>query len=506
MSRIAIGGFQHETNTFAPTKADYRSFEEPGGWPGLTRGPAVLETFTGMNLPIAGFIEAATAQGHALVPLAWAQATPAAHVTEDAFERIVGAILDDLRAAMPVDAVYLDLHGAMVSEHHEDGEGEILARVRALVGPGVPLAASLDLHANVTPRMVEQADLLDAYRTYPHVDMAETGARTAGHLDRILQGARLAGKAFRKLPFLVPIQGGCTMVQPAKSLYARIGDLEAGNPSSVSFAAGFGPADIWECGPAVLAYASTQAAADRAADTLSAEIQDREADFASPVWSPEDAVAHAMARAAAASRPIVLADSQDNPGGGGSGDTVALLAALVAGGAQDAALAILFDPQAAAAAHEAGPGATLSIGLGAKSGMAGHTPFEGDFEVERLGDGRFTCKGPFAKGLKMELGPMALLRIGGVRIVVASRKTQAADREIFRHLGMEPSRQKILALKSSVHFRADFTPIAEEILVVKAPGANALDYSELDYRNLRPGVRLMPMGPAYSPPSGNAVS
>jgi len=497
MARIAIGGFQHETNTFAPIKADYRSFVVPGGWPGLTRGPAILDTFTGMNLPIAGFIEAATAQGHELVPLAWAQATPAAHVTEEAFERITGAIVEDLRAALPVDAVYLDLHGAMVSDRHEDGEGEILARVRDLIGPDVPLAASLDLHANITPRMVARSDLLDAYRTYPHIDMAETGARTAGHLDRILKGQSLPGKAFRKLPFLIPIQGGCTMIEPAKTLYGRVGEIEKQGAVSVSFAAGFGPADIWECGPSVLAYGETQAAADRAADALFAEVFSHEADFDGPVWSPEDAVAHAMARAAGAAKPIVLADSQDNPGGGGSSDTVGLLAALVAGEAQGAVLAILFDPEAAAAAHEAGPGATLTMGLGAKSGMAGHTPFEGSFEIERLGDGRFTCKGLFAKGLRMELGPMACLRLGGVRIVVSSRKTQAADQEIFRHLGIEPSEQKILALKSSVHFRADFQPIAEDILVVKAPGANALDNTELDYKNLRPGVRIMPHGPVF---------
>ena len=385
----------------------------------------------------------------------------------------------------------------MVGEHLEDGEGEILARARATIGPEVPLVASLDLHANVTPRMVEQADLLVAYRTYPHIDMAGTGARTARRLDAILAGAPIAGKAYRKLPFLIPLQAGCTMIEPARGLYAGLEEIEAGGATSVSFAAGFGPADIRDCGPAVLAYAPSQALAEQAADRLAAEVIDREADFAMPVWAPDEAVGHAMKRAAGADKPVVLADSQDNPGGGGSGDTVGLLAALVANNAQDAALAILADPQAAAAAHEAGPGATLNIGLGAKSGMAGHLPFEAAFEVERLGDGRFTCTGPFARGAHADLGPMALLRLGGVRVVVASRKTQAADREIFRHLGIEPARQKILALKSSVHFRADFAPIAEEILVVKAPGANALDYSELSYRKLRPGVRLMPMGKAH---------
>ena len=504
MARIAIGGFQHETNTFAPVKADFQAFSEPGGWPALTRGPGMLTAFPDMNLPIAGFIDAARAQGHELLPLAWAQAVPAAHVTEDAFERIVGYILEDLSAALPVEAVYLDLHGAMVTEHLQDGEGEILARVRDLIGDGVPLVASLDLHANVTPRMMELADLLVAYRTYPHIDMAETGARAADLLTRLLGGESFAAKAFHKLPFLIPLQAGCTMIEPAQSLYARLDDLEAEGAGSVSFNAGFGPADIWECGPSVLAYAASQAAAERAAETLEAEIRACEADFAMPIWSPEDAVAHAKAKAAGevagACRPVVLADSQDNPGGGGNGDTVGLLAALVAGEAEDAVLAILADPEAAAAAHEAGEGAVLDLAVGANSGMPGHTPYAGRFEVERLGDGNFTCTGPFAKGLNMQLGPMALLRIGGVRVVVATRKVQAADQEIFRHLGVEPAEQKIVALKSSVHFRAHFAPIAEEILVVKAPGPNALDYTELDYRNLRPGVRVMPLGPTFEGP------
>ena len=499
MARIAIGGFQHETNTFAPTKATFEDFARPGGWPGLTRGAAIFPAMDGANLPIAGFIDAARALGHELLPLSWAQATPSAHVTDDAFERIVGQIVDDLAALGGVDGVYLDLHGAMVSESHEDGEGEVLRRVRAAVGDETPIVASLDLHANVTAEMVERSDALIAYRTYPHVDMAETGARAARVLDGLLSGRGGRYKAFRKIPFLVPIQAGCTMVEPAKGLYARVAELEADGVTSVSFAAGFGPADIRECGPAVMAYGVDQAAADGAAAALYDEILAREPDFVAKVWDPEAAVAHAIARARGATKPIVLADSQDNPGGGGNSDTVGLLEELIVQGAEDAALAILCDGEAAAAAHAAGEGAEIALALGAKSGLPGHRPLEATFHVERLGDGRFAGTGPFYRGVHAELGPMALLRVGGVRIVVATRKLQAADQAIFRHLGVEPTAQKILVLKSSVHFRADFAPIAAEILVVKAPGPNALDYSELAYRNLRPGVRLMPMGEPFEP-------
>ncbi|HRI18271.1 MAG TPA: M81 family metallopeptidase, partial [Burkholderiaceae bacterium] len=171
--RIAIGGFQHETNTFAPSKATYEQFVRDGGWPGLRQGEAILETMVAdRNLPIAGFIEELRGQSkHVLVPTAWAACEPSAHVTEDAYERIAAMITDGVRDARP-DAVYLDLHGAMVTEHLDDGEGELLARVRALIGPKAPLVASLDLHANVTQRMLDAADALIAYRTYPHVDMA----------------------------------------------------------------------------------------------------------------------------------------------------------------------------------------------------------------------------------------------------------------------------------------------------------------------------------------------
>ena len=498
-AKVAYGGFQHETNTFAPSKATFEDFERAGAWPGLTHGEAILKAFAGLNVPITGFMDKARELGHELLPLSWAQATPSAQVTEDAFERIVGRMIDDLESYGDVDAVYLDLHGAMVTEHLEDGEGELLRRVRAVVGPDIPLVASLDLHANVTPDMVDLSDRLLAYRTYPHVDQAVTGARAARELDSLLAGRGGRRKAFRQVPFLIPLQAGCTLLEPARGLYGRLGGLEGDTVSHVSFNAGFGPADIWHAGPSVVAYGAEQAAVDAAADTLAGEIAAKEADFGGQVWEPEAAVAHAMVRAKGAGKPIVLADSQDNPGGGGNGDTVGLLEELLDQGARDAALAILCDPASAAAAHEAGEGAEVSLALGAKSGLPGHAPLEATFRVERLGDGRFTGTGPFYKGAHMELGPMALLRLDGVRIVVGSRKIQAADQAIFRHLGIEPGEQKILALKSSVHFRADFQPIAEEILIVKAPGPNALDYTELDYKNLRPGLRLMPLGPAFAP-------
>jgi microcystin degradation protein MlrC len=496
--RIAIGGFQHETNTFAPSQATFDDFLRGRGWPPLARGGEIFDASAGLNVPIAGFSERMRKAGHQLVPTAWAGTSPSAHVTRDAFERICAMIVDELGTAGPVDAVYLDLHGAMVTEHLEDGEGELLARVRSVVGNDVPVIASLDLHANVTGRMVQLADALIAYRTYPHVDMAETGERTAHFLLQRFEGMPRAHAALRRVPFLIPLQAACTMLEPTQSIYGRLTKMAGAAIPTLSFTPGFPAADFPECGPAVLAYGRSPQAAAQAADQLRASIEALEAEFDFPVHAPEEGVRRAMATAGRATRPVVIADTQDNPGAGGNSDTTGMLRALVGANAQRAALGLMVDPEAALAAHAAGQGGTIEIALGGKSRIPGDAPFRGRFTVERLSDGRFTCTGPFYRGARMNLGPSACLRIGGVRVVVACDKPQMADREMFRFVGIEPAQQAILVNKSSVHFRADFAPIAEEILVCKAPGPMLADPSDFPWQNLAPGIRLKPRGRAFA--------
>jgi len=496
MARIAIGGFQHETNTFAPTKADYRAFEDGGGWPGIQFGASIFPAVEGTNIPAAGAIQALRALGHTLVGTAWAAASPSAQVTEDAFERIAKEMVSRLEQEKP-DAVYLDLHGAMVSEQYDDGEGELLRRVRAAFGARVPVVASLDLHANVTAAMMERSDGLVAYRTYPHVDMADTGARAARLLDHTLKAGRRMHGAWRQLDYLTGIPSQCSFIEPCRSLYEELGKLENRHHAVLSFTPGFAMADFADCGMSVFGFGLEQGDVEEAVEQLRRIVAYAEKDFALELHSPEVAVRRARERGAPG-RPVVMADTQDNPGAGGNGDTTGLLKELIVQNSKDALLGLLIDPAAAKRAHEAGQGRTLSFSLGGKSNIPDDSPFDGEFTVERLGDGHFTCTGPMFKGFRMQLGPMALLRskaAPGVRVALASRKCQAADQEMFRHLGAEPRQERLLALKSSVHFRADFEPIAREVLVVKAPGPALADPAEFKWTKLRKGVRLRPLGP-----------
>jgi microcystin degradation protein MlrC len=489
---IAVGGFQHETNTFASLKATYSDFESPDAWPGLTRGEALPEAVHGINLPIAGFIDEARSAGHTIAPLTWCSATPSAHVTRDAYERIVAMLLEDLRACSRFDAVYLDLHGAMVAEHVDDADGELLRRVRRLVGPDMPVVASLDFHANVSSLMAAQASVLVAYRTYPHTDMASSGARALRSLHQLRGASAPLRSSLRQAPFLIPLTSQCTLIEPLASLMSEAERMERPPIVAMNFTPGFPAADVVDCGPAVFAYGVEGAHVARAVEELAQQIAEREHEFAVDVHSIESALRELSRTPPADRRPFILADTQDNPGAGGTADTTSLLKALIENRTQRVLAGVLCDPPAAARAHEAGVGADIDLALGAATGAWGETPLRGRFTVAALGDGRFRATGPFYSGSRMDLGPMALLRIDDVCIAVASRKQQAADQAMFRHLQAEPRDFAVLALKSSVHFRADFGPIAKRILVVAAPGANMADPARLPFSKLRPGLRRRP--------------
>ncbi|WP_067975019.1 M81 family metallopeptidase [Nocardiopsis trehalosi] len=488
--RILVAGFLHETNTFAATPADYANFENGEGFPRLHRGAEVAE-LADVNIAAGGFWRAIRDWDAEPVPVLWCAASPSAPVTDRAFERICGEITAACRAERP-DAVYLDLHGAMVTASHEDGDGEVLRRVRAEVGPDVPIVVSLDLHANMSPAMFAAADAMVAYRTYPHVDMAETGRRAAALLRRLLDGGTLAGHHLR-LPFLIPINSGSTLLEPAGEIYRSL-DAVPDDEAVLTFAAGFPAADVPDCGPVVFGYGPEPAAVRRAVERLRDLVAAREADFALDVMDAGEALDAAAAAVARGAAPVVVADTQDNPGAGGDARTTGLLRALLERDHPRSVLAAMWDPDVVAAAVRAGTGARVEVEF-AGSGVPGDAPLRGVFEVAALTDGRVRFDGPMMHGNELAVGPSCLLRSGNVAVVVNSRKAQIMDRNQLRAAGIAPEEQDIVVVKSSVHFRGDFQPMAGRVLVAVAPGPMAADPTALPWTRLPAGRRTGPCGP-----------
>jgi microcystin degradation protein MlrC len=490
--RIALGGFLHETHSFAPCPTTWSDFLRPGGFPPLQHGPRLIGALRGTSVPIAGAIAVADSFGALLVPLAWTLASPAGPVEDAAFERIAALICAHLAYALeeaPLDGVYLDLHGAALAASFPDAEGELLRRVRAIIG-ATPLTISLDPHANLTRAMVDLADAAVPFRTYPHIDMKAAGARAMQLLLARIERGRPWVRAFRQLEFWIPLGSQCTLIEPMRGVMKERARLAAApEVAELAWCFGFPYADFADCGPAIAAFATTHEAADAAADALAHVVGESESAFVQETMPAPEAVAEAKRLAACGRRPVVLADTQDNPGGGGHGDTTGLLREMVQQKAKGALVCLINDADSVAACQVAGVGADLSLSLGGKSDGV---PFGCRARVVRLTDGRFTLTGPMGAGNPADLGPTALVDIEGVQVIVVSRKMQALDQAIIRHLGIEPAACTILALKSSVHFRADFAPIAAEILVTIAPGPVVADPATLTFHHVRHGVRLRP--------------
>ncbi|MEO3388478.1 M81 family metallopeptidase [Mesorhizobium sp. CAU 1741] len=485
--KIAVAGFQHETNSFAGTVATRADFERPGGWPPYCAGEEMQRIISGAGTPASGAMAAAVQAGAQALPLAWCIGLPSGPVEDAAFEDIAGDICTRFRDALGqgADALYLDLHGAMATPSWPDAEGELLARLRRIAPKPFPIAASFDLHGNISEPMVRDCTLLDCYRTYPHTDLKETGARVMNRLVALLRSDPAPAIAYRAVPYLASINDQCTFVEPTRGLLARARALEEdARIACISQFFGFPLADIPDCGPSIMVQGSDPQAVEAAADAMLAAWLEAEPHFASTLLPASDAVAQAMERASAAGAgPVVIADTQDNPGGGGTGDTTGMLQALIDAGARGAVLVHIADAEACTAAHRAGEGGSIDRAIGA--GLSGRycDPVDGPWTVVKLGSGDFVGVGPMYRDNPISLGPVALLERDGVRVIVAPRKMQASEPGLLLHLGLEPERLPILVVKSSVHFRGAYQDMARAILPAIAPGAVEADLSRLPYRH-----------------------
>lgn len=476
MTRVAILGFLHETNTFSSVPAELNNFIEPDAWPGLLEGESLAGNVKGKNLPVAGFIEAAQADWE-LVPLLWCSCSPCGPVTEAAYEEIVEKILTYIKNDGPFDALYMDLHGAMVVEHADDGEGELLRRIRTIVGNDVVIVCSLDFHANISAGMLAKADSIAVYRTYPHVDMADTGERCVELMVRALQEPPPV-MLWHKFNRPIAMTDQYTGADPLCSFMNWLGTVDEGI-SHVEFAPGFPLADIADCGPTLVVYGKT----GKEAKNLLAQALERIEPFCArpmaKLYTIEEALEHY--ERPACGKTVIFADVQDNPGCGGTGDTVGVLRVLIERQMQDCVVGVICDPICAMLAHKAGEGAMVQLALGAKNKGFEEEPLEAEFRVEKLTSGRFVGTGSFYRGCDFDLGPMVCLRIDGIQIVVSSKPQQAADQAMFRYVGIEPQEHALLVLKSAVHFRADFSEIASEVVLVKSPGNALADPADVNF-------------------------
>jgi microcystin degradation protein MlrC len=477
--RFFIAMVSHETNTFSPLPTGRRQFEARD----LRVGGELLEAYRGTGTCLGGMIDAAEAHGIDLVPSIAAAASPGGRVSKDLYDEVKRRLLADLRAAGPLDGVLLDLHGAMVVDGLDDGEGDLLGAVRAEIG-ACPVAVTLDFHANVTEAMARAATLLHGYKTYPHVDMEARGREATGRLRDVARGRLHPAVALRRPPLLPPLGSQGTARGPMRRLYDLADTLET-EPGviSVSVFAGFPLADIRDAGLAVyVATDGDEAGAGRRADQLAQTAWEHRREFVHAALAPEDAVARALAMEG---RPVVLADMADNTGGGAAGDTTAVLRALLRAGARDATLACLWDPEAAAACARAGVGASLSLAVGGKVDPTHGAPVAVTGRVRTISDGRFVHKGPMFRGLPGRLGTTAVLEVGGVKIILISERWQTLDPEMIRLVGIDPLAEKIVVVKSTIHYRAAFEPLAHAIVEVDAPGLSSSNLSRFPFVRVR---------------------
>jgi microcystin degradation protein MlrC len=479
--RVLTGEFAHETNTFSVVPTTIENFRRRV----FLRGNEIPAQRRGTHSAFGATFEAADNYGWTLVhPLA-ASANPSGMIIKETFEMLCSMLLD---SAEGIDGALLHLHGAMVAEGYEDGEGEILRRLRMTVGPNVPVVVTLDLHGNITEQMATNASALIAVRTYPHVDYYERAGQGAELLQKAMEGKIRPRTVIARRPMLRGLNGGRTQVGPMRELIDRGEALErAGKALVVSVCAGFTAADIHDVGPSVTV---TTDGDDPSAKAVAEEFMDytwQTRDYVSVTnRSIAEAVQCAKEGEGKHDRPLVMADVTDNPGSGHYGDSTDLLRAMIAADLQNAAFYAIFDPQAVQDAIAIGVGRQGIITLGGRHDpQAGGGPLTVTAHVVSLTDGKFQTFGPMGGGVWRDYGPSALLRMGGIEIAVITNNGQATDTAQLASLGCDPTRKDTVAVKSNHHFRAAFEPLSREVITVDGGGLGSMILRTMAYKKVR---------------------
>jgi microcystin degradation protein MlrC len=480
--KVVIAQMKHETNTFSPVPTPLSRFARGGGIP--PEGKDAYAAFKGTGSAIGAFFDVAEAAGAEMVIPIAANAWPSGPVEDAAFEHIANRIC--AAVAEGCNAVLLDLHGAMVTQSLDDGEGELLARIRKLA-PLVPVGVALDMHTNLFPAMVEQATVIAGYQTYPHIDVYETGLRAGRAIFDLLAGRAAPAMAWGNRPMLPHVMRQASDDSPNRELQARCREMEQQGALAASVFVGFPHADVPNAGlSAVVVTDGDAALARRWCD----ELLDR-------AWRARDAfvyriepLADALERARTLQEgPVVLLDHYDNAASGGTMDSMAVLAAILDAGLENVAAFAIYDPEAVQQMIRAGVGAQVTLPLGGKLDMPsiGHKAQSRvvSGHVKLICDGRFRNRGPMGRGEQMDMGPSAVLDTGRVEIVVISRHQEPNDYACFTCVGIDPAEKRFLMLKSRVHWRAGFKPITKAVIDCTGVGVCTSDYRTLDFKRVR---------------------
>ena len=483
-ARIAIGGILHETHTFMEQRTTLEDFAAQSHY----RGDELLSSMSGSRSGIGGMIDRAADYGWQLLPTMYAAAMPAGVVTEGAYRQLLGELTDRIEAGKPLDGVLLALHGAMVAEGELDAEADIVAQARAIVGDEIPIVVLLDMHGNISPRLVELADVLLAYDSNPHIDGYARGVEAAEIMARLLRRDIRPTAAYARPAMLLPAQSTGTDAAPLALVHARAAEMEAEDAViCIAVMAGFAYADTPFSGPSIIVTTDDQPELAAAyAEELSDILFRQRAEALPRFLAPAEAVARAASQA---SGPVILVDSADNIGGGTTGDGADALAAMLDHGVSEGAI-VLADPEAVDICRRAGKAAEVSLKVGGKADSWHGQPVAVTGTVRALSDGVFECELPdnhFASfyGSRVHMGRSAWLRVAGVNILLTERKTPPLDLAQLRHIGIEPEAQSMIVVKSAVAYRAAYMSIAAGVIEMDTAGLCSANLSRFPYRHLK---------------------
>ncbi|WP_431512080.1 M81 family metallopeptidase [Variovorax sp. DAIF25] len=481
--KVLIARLNHETNTFSPVPTPLAAF----GPDGPTFGAQAYRDNKGMRTAMSAFIDLAEAAGAELVTPVSASANPSGPVDARAYDELTQRIVD---AASGCDAILLDLHGAMVAHNSADGEGDLLLRLRA-AAPGVPIGVALDLHANVTPAMVENADVIVGFKTYPHVDMYETGEHAGRLLLDLLAGRGRPAMRWHSLPLMAhTLRSASYTGAMQRAIDAARAAEASGESLAVSILAGFSLSDIEApCMSVIVVDAQSGERAQATADRIAAQMWNEREAFVYDSEPLADSVARAKQLAEGTERPVLLLDHGDNCMSGGSCDTMDVLQEALAQGLEGIGVGPLCDPEAVAQLIAAGEGASATVALGNKVSLAGigreSAPVRLTGTVRGICDGEYVITGPTYTGQRASMGRTVLFDIGAARIVVTERTQEPWDIGVFACTGLDPRRERFLLLKSRMYCRPVFEPLAAALVECDSRGVTSSDYGLFPFGKVR---------------------